>query len=151
NDAGNQVDLLGESLAARFAERLGVPRPFPAEGYRGEYVRELAAALPEAEARAALERPAGAAGFRGQGRARVVDGQRADLLAYGVTFDRWFRESSLHPEAVARTRSALEARGVLYRAERPEGVTEAAEQRVKAEAGAAGGGGVATWVRTAQF
>jgi arginyl-tRNA synthetase len=151
NDAGNQVDLLGESMAARFAERIGVERVLPEEGYRGEYVRELAAQLPEAEARAALLRPDGARWFRDQALARVVEWQRTDLARYGVTFDRWFHESALHPDAVQAARAALEARGVTYRAERPEGVTEAAEQRVKAEAGAAAGGGMATWLRTSQF
>ena len=150
NDAGNQVDLLGESLAARFAERVGESRPFPEEGYRGEYVRELAAGLPESEARAALARPDGMRWFRDQALARVVEWQRTDLAAYGVTFDRWFLESSLHPDAVERTRLALEARGVTYRAEKPEEVTEAAEGRVRAEAGAAAGGGMATWLRTAR-
>ena len=150
NDAGNQVDLLGESLAARFAERVGESRPFPEEGYRGEYVRELAAGLPESEARAALARPDGMRWFRDQALARVVDWQRTDLAAYGVTFDHWFLESSLHPDAVERTRLALEARGVTYRAEKPEEVTEAAEGRVRAEAGAAAGGGMATWLRTAR-
>ena len=148
NDAGNQVDLLGESLAARFAERIGESRPFPEDGYRGEYVRELAAALPEADARAALARPDGARWFRDQALARVVDWQRRDLAAYGVTFDRWFHESTLHPVAVERMRAHLEARGVTYRAEKPEEVTEAAEARVRSEAGAAAGGGLATWLRT---
>jgi arginyl-tRNA synthetase len=151
NDAGNQVDLLGASLAARFAERIGASFPFPEEGYRGEYVRELAAKLPQAEARAALGRADGAAWFRDQALARVVEWQRQDLADYGVTFDRWFKESTLHPEAVEKARTSLEARGVTYRAERPEGVTEAAEARVKAEAGAAAGGGIATWLRTTEF
>jgi arginyl-tRNA synthetase len=151
NDAGNQVDLLGASLAARFAEKVGLSLPMPEEGYRGEYVRELAARLPEAEARAALSRADGAAWFRDQALARVVEWQRSDLADYGVTFDRWFKESELHPDAVERARVALDARGVTYRAERPEGVTEAAEARVKAEAGAAAGGGVATWLRSSRF
>jgi len=151
NDAGNQVELLGASLKARFAERIGATVHMPDEGYRGEYVRELAAKLPEAEARAALSRADGAAWFRDQALARVVDWQRADLADYGVTFDRWFRESTLHPDAVTRARATLEARGVTYRAERPEGVTEAAEARVRAEAGAAAGGGIATWLRTSRY
>ena len=151
NDAGNQVDLLGESMAARFAELIGESRALPEEGYRGEYVKELARQLPEAEARAALARPDGSRWFRDQALARVVEWQRGDLARYGVTFDRWFLESVLHPDAVNSTRAALEARRVTYRAERPEGVTEAAEQRVKTEAGAAAGGGTATWLRTSQY
>jgi arginyl-tRNA synthetase len=151
NDAGNQVDLLGASLAARFAEKVGQSRPMPEEGYRGEYVRELAARLPEAEARAALARADGAAWFRDQALALVIEWQRTDLAGYGVTFDRWFKESTLHPAAVDQARKTLEARGVTYRAERPEGVTEAAEARVRAEAGAAAGGGIATWLRTSSF
>ena len=151
NDAGNQVDLLGESMAARFAERVGVSRAVPEQGYRGEYVRELAARLPEAEARAALARPDGTRWFRDQALAEMVDWQRRDLADYGVTFDRWFHESALHLDAVERTLRTLEARGETYRGERPEGVTEAAEARVKAEAGAAGGGGTATWLRTSRF
>ena len=151
NDAGNQVELLGASLAARFAERIGQAMPMPEEGYRGEYVRELAARLPEADARGYLARPDGAAWFRDQALARVVEWQRSDLADYGVTFDRWFRESSLHAGGVEMALKTLEARGVTYRAERPEGVTEAAEARVKAEAGAAAGGGVATWLATSRF
>ena len=151
NDSGNQVDLLGESMAARFAERIGQARTLPEEGYRGEYVKELAARLPEPEARAALARADGARWFRDQALARVVEWQRGDLADYGVTFEHWFHESTLHPAAVERTRQALEARGVTYRGERPEGVTEAAETRVRAEAGAAAGGGTATWLRTSHF
>ena len=117
NDAGRQVELLGESVAARFAERIGVARAFPEDGYQGEYLRELAARLPEAEARAALARPDGVAWFRDQALARVLEWQRDDLAAYGVTFARWFRESTLHGgDAVGETLRALESRGVVYRA-----------------------------------
>ena len=114
-------------------------------------VRDLAAQLPEAEARAALARPDGARWFRDQALARVVEWQRTDLARYGVTFDRWFHESTLHPEAVDRTRTRLVERDVTYRAERPEGVTEAAEARVEAKEGAAGGSGEALWLRATRF
>ena len=151
NDAGNQVDLLGESLASRFAERIGESRPLPEEGYRGEYVRELAAGLPEADARAALARPDGARWFRDQALVRVIEWQRSDLARYGVTFDRWFHESALHPGAVDKTRERLIERSVTYRAEKPEGVTEAAEARVDAGAGAAAGSGIALWLCATRF
>ena len=121
NDAGGQVEILGESMATRFAERIGVARPFPEQGYRGAYVAELAAELPEAEARAALERPDAAAWFRDQALERMVAWQARDLAAYGAEFARWFKESELHASgAVGDTLAALEARGMLYRAKQPE-------------------------------
>jgi len=145
NDAGRQVDLLGESLAARFAERAGLERPFPEDGYRGEYVRDMAGELPEDEARAALAAPGGAAWFREQALARMIREQRRDLDEYGAEFARWFRESELHRSgAVAATLRALEQRRMAYRATRPE-----------VDDGAAGedavGGGEATWLRTGHF
>ena len=120
NDAGTQVDLLGASVAARFAERIRVPRPFPADGYQGAYVAEIAAALPQAEARAALER--GDDGwFRDQALERMIAGQQRDLSDYGAEFAHWFRESALHRSgAVQETLAALEARGMTYRARQAE-------------------------------
>ncbi|MCA9752386.1 MAG: hypothetical protein KC591_09360, partial [Gemmatimonadetes bacterium] len=41
NDEGNQAQLFGESLRARFLEAAGEKSEFPEEGYRGEYVTEL--------------------------------------------------------------------------------------------------------------
>ncbi|MFI5370051.1 MAG: arginine--tRNA ligase [Candidatus Eisenbacteria bacterium] len=121
NDAGNQVDLLGESLAARFAERIGVERRFPEQGYQGGYLRDLAAVLPETEGRAALAATDGVTWFREQALARMVARQRADLDDYGAEFARWFRESELHRSgAVTDTLATLETRGVTYRATRPE-------------------------------
>ena len=118
NDAGNQVDLLGESVAARFAARVGVDRPLPEDGYQGEYLKELAEGLPEAEGRAALARPDGAAWFRDRALDRMLAWQRKDLDDYGAEFARWYRESSLHGSgAVSEALEALRARGVVYESE----------------------------------
>jgi len=120
NDAGNQVDLLGASVRARFGEKIGRAIPFPENGYQGDYVGELAARLPEGEARAALDRPDGAAWFREQALTRMLAEQQRDLNDYGAEFARWFRESSLHAaNEVERTLAELEARGMTYRAVTP--------------------------------
>jgi len=42
NDAGRQVRLLGESVFARYMELCGREYTFPEDGYRGEYVTEIA-------------------------------------------------------------------------------------------------------------
>jgi arginyl-tRNA synthetase len=115
NDAGNQVDLLGESLAARFAQRIGTARALPEEGYQGAYLAEVAAGLDETAGRAALAAADGAAWFRDQALDRMLAWQRRDLADYGAEFARWFRESSLHAGGdVGATLEALKARGVVY-------------------------------------
>jgi arginyl-tRNA synthetase len=121
NDAGRQVDLLGQSVAARFAEAAGIDRALPVGGYEGEYVREIAASLPPDAARAALDDSEGTAWFRDQALERMVSEQRRDLDEYGAEFARWFRESELHRSgAVVETLRELEARGMTYRARLPE-------------------------------
>lgn len=45
NDAGRQMDILAVSVWLRYLERLGVELPFPANGYRGDYVRDIAGNL----------------------------------------------------------------------------------------------------------
>ncbi len=45
NDAGRQMDILAASVWLRYLEFCGEKFPFPANGYRGEYVRPIAAAL----------------------------------------------------------------------------------------------------------
>src|SRR5439155_61013 len=45
NNAGRQMQVLGESVRARYLERLGLPSRFPDDGYQGDYIREIAADL----------------------------------------------------------------------------------------------------------
>ena len=42
NDAGHQVEILGQSVYHHYAAALGEAAPFPADGYRGDYVAEWA-------------------------------------------------------------------------------------------------------------
>jgi arginyl-tRNA synthetase len=57
NDGGRQMDILAVSVWLRYLERLGETVPFPANGYRGEYIRAIADSLHEARGDALL-RPA---------------------------------------------------------------------------------------------
>lgn len=45
NDAGRQMDILGASVWLRWLESGGVKVPFPKAGYRGDYIKDIAAAL----------------------------------------------------------------------------------------------------------
>jgi len=45
NDAGRQMDILGLSVWLRMLERAGTDVPFPSAGYRGGYIRDIAATI----------------------------------------------------------------------------------------------------------
>ena len=45
NDAGRQMDILGLSVWLRLLEQDGIEIPFPSGGYRGAYIRDIAAAI----------------------------------------------------------------------------------------------------------
>ena len=47
NNAGRQMRVLGQSLQARYLEKLGLEGNFPEDGYQGEYIHDIAAELVE--------------------------------------------------------------------------------------------------------
>jgi arginyl-tRNA synthetase len=115
NDAGGQIERLGESVEARMLELLGRPFELPEEGYRGPYVVDVARQALAAFGEGILSAP------REERVARLADfamrqfRQREDLEAYGVTFDRWFSERrDLHEAGkVERALGLLKERGEL--------------------------------------
>jgi arginyl-tRNA synthetase len=58
NDAGRQMEILAASTWLRYLEQCGEHFDFPANGYRGEYLKAIAAALHAAEGAALLRSPA---------------------------------------------------------------------------------------------
>ena len=113
NDAGAQIVNLALSVQARVREAAGASAPFPAEGYQGEYVREIARAY-------LTEHPDDDAGddldtMRSFAVATMRREQDADLSAFGVRFDQYFLESSLYYDGlVDKTVRALIAAGRAY-------------------------------------
>jgi arginyl-tRNA synthetase len=104
NDAGRQMDLFARSLYARYMAVFGSDLQLPEDGYKGEYVADLAreiadehgdqfAGLPEAEAVARL---------RGLGLTRMLAIIRSDLDNLGVEMDVWFSETSLFEDGSYR-------------------------------------------------
>jgi arginyl-tRNA synthetase len=91
NDAGNQVQLLGESLLARARELEGKPPEMPDQGYHGDYVRDLAKDFvgkvpPEARnVEQAIQ----------FGLERLQEEIAEDLRTFGVRFDSWLSEKDL--------------------------------------------------------
>jgi arginyl-tRNA synthetase len=117
NDAGNQMETLGRSLYYRYQQLLGEPVEFPEKHYQGDYMIELARDMIQEVGnrhhRSPL--PEVLAEFTDYAAGKILAGIRDDLDTFGVTYDTWFSERSLHDEdAIGRTIAALEAAGYVY-------------------------------------
>jgi arginyl-tRNA synthetase len=114
NDFGAQVANLGKSVLARRTDA-----EVPEDGYRGAYVDELAARLPEDLASGAVAEPSGAGMLVGRWASEEVRaGIEASLERLGVHFDVWKEEGSLHGEGwVERAVERLRAAGHVYESE----------------------------------
>jgi arginyl-tRNA synthetase len=140
NDFGRQMDRFGKSVAARYAQSFGVELSVPADGYQGEYVNDVAAAVrgesgdrwvetlksvASAQAGQAVPvagRPGALEGedefeesetevadwpteaavteavafFRSRGCDLMLEAMKSELRDFGVEFDCWFSETTLH-------------------------------------------------------
>ena len=97
NDAGNQMDVFYRSVYARYLQALGMPAEFPANGYQGEYIADLAQEIIAAEGTRYLgiSEPESIAEIGDTARDKMVENIRDDLQSIGVAFDNWFSERSL--------------------------------------------------------
>lgn len=117
NDAGHQIELFGRSLEARYFQLFGLPGEVPEEGYHGEDVVETVKGFaavhgdaclswPEEERREALVRYA---------LTEKLAAIKKALCDFGVFYDVWFSETTLHESgAVREAVRLLGERGFLY-------------------------------------
>ena len=100
NDAGNQIEKFASSIDARYAQLIRGEDAveFPEDGYHGDDIKELAEAFRMAEGDGWLDKPveerhAAMARF---GLDRNLPKMKSDLERYGIRYDEWFLESTLH-------------------------------------------------------
>ena len=92
NDAGQQIQNLAISVRARAQEILGEHTTFPEDGYRGEYIRELAQRYLDEVGHDLGDIES----IRHFAVAELRREQDRDLQAFGVVFDNYCLESSLY-------------------------------------------------------
>jgi arginyl-tRNA synthetase len=100
NDMLSQVEIFSRTLYARYQQLFGVPAEIPSDGYPGEYVIELAEEIRKEHSDRFLGPrefgPDPPPEFRTIGLNKMLDAIAADLAAMRVTYDVWFRESTLY-------------------------------------------------------
>jgi arginyl-tRNA synthetase len=140
NDGGRQMRILGESVKARYLEGLGLAAPppaealadpekkwveevdglpvaFPADGYQGDYIKDIADDLLKNETDTLVEEP-GEGRFRDEAQRVIFEGITKTLSRIGVNFDVYFNERSLYDEGkLEETLADLRKAGLIYDAD----------------------------------
>ena len=116
NDAGNQIDNLASSVNARYLELLGKKTAFPENGYHGADIIDTAKRIVEADGEKylSLSEEQRLAAFKEIALKEKLAQLKEDLAAFNVTFDEWFSERTLHPEAVRDACQTLKEKGKVY-------------------------------------
>jgi len=94
NDAGNQMHNLGLTLQARCKQSLGIPAELPEDGYRGEYMIEVANDCLAEHGAAVVNNDVKF--FARYAETKLLAIIKQTLKDYGIEFDVWFSERNLH-------------------------------------------------------
>jgi arginyl-tRNA synthetase len=139
NNGGRQMRVLGDSVRARYLEQLGRAAPppeaatnedadwpetidgrpvvFPRDGYRGDYIAEIAADLVARNGDALADEP-GEGAFREIAEQTVFGEIRKTLDALGICFDVYSNEMALYQDGkLEETLADLRMRDLVYESE----------------------------------
>lgn len=89
NDVGNQMNVLSESTKTRYKQLKGEDIPFLDDGYKGEYIKDIAQDLiNEGKNFEDID-------FKKESHTRILETIKKDLQQFRVDFDSWFSESKI--------------------------------------------------------
>ncbi|CAI6324025.1 arginine--tRNA ligase [Bacillus subtilis] len=117
NDAGNQINNLALSVEVRYFEALGLEKPMPEDGYRGEDIIAIGKRLAEEYGNRFVneEESERLAFFREYGLKYELEKLRKDLENFRVPFDVWYSETSLYQNGkIDKALEALREKGHVY-------------------------------------
>ncbi|MBR2133597.1 MAG: arginine--tRNA ligase [Eubacterium sp.] len=117
NDAGNQIEKFATSLEVRYLQHFDSSVEMPEDAYHGQDITDHAEAFIAENGEkyvntSSEERRKALVDFA---LPKNIEGLERDLGRYRITYDKWFRESSLHNDgSVERVIDALKEKGVTY-------------------------------------
>lgn len=120
NDAGNQIENFGKSLEARYLQLHGQDVPFPEEGYHGEDITDTVRNIIKQvkDRYLQIESQLRREFLIQKALEEKISAIRHDLAAFGVDYDVWFSEQSLHDSgAIDQTLQKLQQAGYIYEKE----------------------------------
>ncbi|MFC1621112.1 arginine--tRNA ligase [Candidatus Omnitrophota bacterium] len=110
NDEGVQMDILGCSVKARFLENIGEGSGFPENGYKGDYIYEIAK-----EMESKVKKDAPESSFADHAYKHIMTTIKKDLDDFGVHFDVWYSQRKLAESGkIKNALTVLKDKGFLY-------------------------------------
>ena len=110
NDAGNQIDMLAESMYSRYCELYGVEYPLPENGYHAHDIVEVAKKIKEKDGDRWLNKDKSEWEdyFKDEGIEMKLDVIRQDLDLYRVHFDEWTHERFFYQNDAERIQKVID-------------------------------------------
>ncbi|HAS18128.1 MAG TPA: arginine--tRNA ligase [Nitrospiraceae bacterium] len=98
NDVGNQMETLGRSTYIRYKQLFKPDTPFIEDGYKGDYIKDIAQEIAEDAKDRYMHLPEEDAitFFVEYSKNNILGGIKKDLEDFGVLYSNWFSEKSLH-------------------------------------------------------
>ncbi|MEW5799929.1 MAG: arginine--tRNA ligase [Bacteroidota bacterium] len=96
NNAGNQMRNLAESIYARYRQELGDDYPFPEEGYRGDYIADIARQIVNEKGNSLRETDAERTLFKQYGETWCFNKIKETLSKLDVHHDVFYNEDALY-------------------------------------------------------
>jgi arginyl-tRNA synthetase len=116
NDAGAQIQKLGVSFHIRCQQALGIQIQLPEQAYHGEYLSDLALMCIQEYGPAVLEKSNSF--FAQYAKDHLLDRIKQTLELYGIRFDVWFSEKTLHTDgSINAVLNILRSKDFLYEAD----------------------------------
>lgn len=116
NDAGSQIQKLGNSFKIRYEQQLGKDIQLPEESYQGEYLIDLAKETIQEHGNAFQKESVSF--FAQFAKEKLLDTLKETLGDYGITYNVWFSEKTLHDsDAITHALAILKERGHTYEQE----------------------------------
>lgn len=113
NDAGNQIVMLGRSFKARCNQLLGQQDEIPEGGYQGQYIVELAELCVAEFGKDLLTKDDRF--FETYAKDYLLTRIKNDLKDYGIEYDAWYSEKTLHENgSVAQALELLKQKDLAY-------------------------------------
>lgn len=118
NNAGNQMRTLAECIYARYRRELGDDYPFPEEGYKGEYIIDIAKEIIAQHGDSKRDADPERSFFKQYGEAWCFDKIKKTLTRLGVKHDVFYNEDSLYTTGkITEVIDVFREKGLAYDSE----------------------------------